>query len=93
MNRRGFIGGLLAMPLVVRASSIMPVRSPRLVTLLELYGRWPSVDFVEAVRATNEILEDALFYGGGALCIEPGCVFRMPMAHWRQLNNGALVVK
>ena len=87
MNRRGFLGGLLAMPLVVRSTSIMPVRTP-----LDYRGTLYSDRWLRNAMELEAFHHDLLIFGNGMLCIEPGRLFSIPIAQWRMLNNGALVV-
>jgi hypothetical protein len=105
MNRRGFLGGLLATlaaPAVIRSGLLMPVK-PALVGF-ESYTSWfrwaqPSLvydrklqDIIGLLTASNEILQDMTFDAmayGSAVVRVHSTVAGVA---WRRINHSELLI-
>lgn len=90
LSRRSLFGGfaaLLAAPAIVRASSLMPVCTHRMVTLRE----WPpflaQVDMNEVVKSlleTNELLAKMEWVEGNSVSLVRT---ELPVQVWRSLGS------
>lgn len=88
MNRRGFLGGLLAAPLILRAPAFGRLIGGQPRTLIEWYGRSPMQDIIEDLNRHNEIMQDMLYedarlFGLGVARMERGVITRLPPSRWR----------